>query len=77
MLTIAVFTRADCAERALMVQMRIVVIVVRVRCLARRPDASKNPMRAISVEKRVGERGDRLVIILCGEHLQKRGVAQV
>ena len=59
-----------------MVQMRIVVIVVRVRCLARRPDASENPMRAINLEKRIGERGDIVVIIQCGEHLQRRGVAQ-
>ena len=53
MLTIAVCTRADYAERALMLSIRTVVIVVRMRCLAQRPDASENPVRAISVEKRV------------------------
>ena len=42
MLTISVRTHADCTERASMVSIRTVVIVVRVRCLARRrePDAS-------------------------------------
>ena len=36
----------------------------------------ENPMRAISVEKLVGERGDRLVIIQF-PHSQRQGVAQV